>query len=174
MTASEPLNERPYEDAFLLRYSDEHLTYELEMLFGCADIILSKAMITAHTPGDEKIVANLFIEGFGLHLRNVVDFLYPNRLEDTDVAAEDFCTSGVWKAGRPQLPSALNSARTMANKQLAHLTTGRHEGKSEAKSWRVDSLIQEIKQVLGIFASKARTSALSPSVTALIRRKCAY
>jgi hypothetical protein len=172
MRASDPLVERPYQDAFLRDYSAEHLLYEVEMLFGCAEIISRNATITAFTRGDAMIVTNLLVEGFGLHLRNVVDFVDSTNSRKTDVVAADFCNSGSWECARRKVPQTLREARRMADKQVAHLTTGRHKGNSASKSWPVDSLIEDVKQVLIMFQAMARTDALSPKVTDLITKKC--
>ena len=43
------------------------------------------------------VMANACVEGFMVHLRNLIDFMWPTMIHDTDVVAEDFCTTGTWK-----------------------------------------------------------------------------
>jgi hypothetical protein len=47
------------------------------------------------------VTANACVEGFMVHLRNLIDFMWPTRIQDTDVVAEDYCPTDVWS--RPLL-----------------------------------------------------------------------
>src|SRR5206468_8513029 len=73
------------EPSKLREYSDEHLAYEVEMLW----------LAATHPPPDPntaqdaktRFVSNAQAEAFALHLRNLIVFLYPDRfpLKDDDV-----------------------------------------------------------------------------------------
>ena len=81
------------------------------------------------------------VELFGLHLRNLITFLYPTRnQQDTDVYARDyFSDKGEWERIAPPLSATLDTARRRANKELGHLTTERIDGFQDRKKWGIAS-----------------------------------
>jgi hypothetical protein len=159
---------RPYNDAFLGNYSEEHLWYEIDMLIGIGKYLSAPAIIGASTPNDARRVSNLLIEGFGIHIRNVIDFLYLDRPQPTDVVASDFCTLGAWEKVRPPMSFALNRARIRANKELAHLTTARIAGAVPEKKWDAVVLLNELKPTLKLWLKNAKPVAVSTRVKELI------
>src|SRR5262245_13225735 len=93
--------QRPFPDQYLLAYSADHVFYEVDHFFWLADVISRPTTIfSAQSPDAAVRTKNIFIEGFGLHLRNIIDFLYPRRLRvtDTDIVAADFLPNGKWDA----------------------------------------------------------------------------
>ncbi len=168
MTPPNPPIERPYTDAHLLDYSSEHLRYEVDMFLWLAQVCGGGAKIGAGSYGDTTRLSNALIESFVVHLRNLVDFLYIDTPQKTDIVAADFCAAGMWRGVRPPLSASLEKARTRANKEIAHLTTDRLTGSPPAKAWEFVALAKEIKAILLIFATNALPSRLSERARSVI------
>ena len=158
---------RPFNDAYLVTYSAEHIAYEVDMFFGMVEMLSCSHRICASSVAEAKRLNCALIEAFGMHLRNLIDFLYMSRPKPSDVVAADFC--GTWQTVRPALSPHLENARVRANKELAHLTTDRLAGAPPAKHWAVPALAEEIRPLLRLFVKHARVSALSPLVARQIR-----
>ena len=160
---------RPYSDAYLLAYSDEHLFYECDMFLWLARVCGQGTKLGAPSAADATRMSNVLIEGFVVHLRNVIGFLYLDNPKKTDVVAADFCTTGTWVAARPAISATLESARIRANKEIAHLTTDRITGSPPAKAWGFAALAVEIRPILQLVVNHAVAGRLSPRVSAVIR-----
>lgn len=121
--------QRPYSDSYLLAYSDEHVLYEIGMLFRTGAVISNHQLkVSGPTAAHAETLANVLVEAFGLHLRNVIDFLFLERPKPTDIVAADFCAPGGWEEARATINATLEVARSRANRELAHLTTDRQSG----------------------------------------------
>jgi hypothetical protein len=172
---------RPFDDAYLLKYSDEHVSYEVKMLFGMVELLTSAMLVsttaapiysTWNPTGSGKIslehtdVKNALIECFAMHLRNIIEFLYPPRDKprDTDVAAEDFfLSSSSWiKLRADPMTPVLKDAYEKASKRIAHLTTDRVSG----SQWDVKGPAKEVGQLLKRFVENAENTRLSGKVGA--------
>ena len=160
--------ERPFTETYLLAYSDEHVFYEIDMFLWLAQVCGGGAKIGAGYHGDATRLSNVLIEAFVVHLRNLIDFLYIDAPQKTDVVAADFCAAGTWKAARPPLSSVLDKARKRAHKEIAHLTTNRLTGSPPAKEWEFVALATEIQSVLRVFAKTAMPSWLSERARSVI------
>jgi hypothetical protein len=112
---------------------------------------------------------NAVIEDFVIHLRNLIDFLYLDRPQPTDVVAADFFAARRWESLRPPITNSLEAARVRANKELAHLTSHRIAGAPPEKAWESQSLAAEIRPLLQRVVSNAESTRLSPQVAASIR-----
>jgi hypothetical protein len=156
---------RPFEDADLLAYSAEHVSYEFDMFLWSARVCSSVARISGPSPEDEARLNCALIENFVVHLRNVIEFLYRRKPRSTDVVAVDFCDSGAW---RPTITRVLKAARKRADKELAHLTTARIAGAPPGKEWDFIGLEAELRPVMRCFVKKALPSRLSLKVTEVI------
>lgn len=161
---------RPFSDSYLLGYSAEHVVYEFDMFLWLA-AVCSNPLVTlgAPTPADATRLSNVLIEAFVVHLRNIIDFLYPNRLQRTDVVAEDFFAPNAWQSLRPAISSTMDAARVRANKEIAHLTTDRIAGSPPAKAWDFEGLARELRPLMELVADNALPTRLSPKVAAAIR-----
>ena len=158
---------RPFYDSYLLAYSAEHIAYEVDMFFGMTKMLSPLNRIGASSLAEAKRLNFAMIEAFVIHLRNLIDFLYMDRPQSTDLVATDFCTN--WQTLRPTISPVLEKARGRANKELAHLTTDRLAGAPPAKQWDFSALAGEIRPLLHLFVKHARGSALSPVVVQVIR-----
>jgi hypothetical protein len=160
---------RPFSDQYLFDYSNEHVAYEVDHFFWLAQILGAGSLVLgAPSPEDGARLNNILIEGFVIHLRNVIDFLYV-KPQPTDVVAEDFFSPGDWQKLRPSITATLDAARTRANKEIAHLTTDRMAGSPPAKAWNFTSLADELRPILKLFASNVLPTRLGPNVAKAIR-----
>jgi hypothetical protein len=94
----------PFTDSYLLAYSDEHIFYEVDHFLWLADLLTKRAEIN----GPEGIwrLPNILIEGFAVHRRNLIDFLYPTVKIETDILAEQFLLPDEWEKNRtPEFPA---------------------------------------------------------------------
>jgi hypothetical protein len=152
----------------LFAYSAEHLTYEVGMLFGA----IESRYATLQSPEESlmQFFQNARVEAFGNHFRNLVVFLFPDDypLMADDVAAHHFVTTadpiGRWKDQRGPLSATLRSAKTRADKEMAHLTVRRLARSHPDKPWDVVALGEEIRTLLKAFVAIADPACLSDSV----------
>jgi hypothetical protein len=167
------LIKRPYTDAYLLAYSDEHVTYEVGMFFAIVDTLTrpwaaspvtstSSSSLPTIVDFSNQTTNNAYVESFMVHLRNLIDFLYLDP-RATDVAAVDFCDVGIWQ---PTFTQSLKDAKYRVDKELAHLTTERRPARE--RGWDSMALADELRPVLLDFTGKALASRLSPKVKAAI------
>ena len=151
-------------DEELRLYSGEHLFYEIEMLFNISHIDMSNLR--------SQFLMNILIESFGLHLRNLITFLYPTQNPfSTDIYARDyFPIENEWRRIAPPLSITLASAKRRTDKELGHLTTERIAGFPDYKKWEMIPLTEELKPILKLFCSSASKSKLDVKVTQLVSR----
>ena len=153
---------RPFTDTYLLEYSDEHLAYEVANFFKMAKFFCAPNPVGA-LPDDLKHTVNMaVIEACSIHLRNLIDFLYTDNPQPTDVVASDFCAN--WQHVRGAIPPTLKNARIRSNKEVAHLTTSRIPGAPPEKAWDFTLIANEIRPVLTALVANARKTALSPNI----------
>jgi hypothetical protein len=163
--ASNP--QRPFtDDEFLYRYSDVHVCYEVDRFLWVATLLDKGALIGGSSP---ERVNDLLVEGFVLHFRNVIDFLYPrDSIKADDVIAADFVVAGNWDTIRPPLSAFLREARKRADKEMMHLTTARIFGAPPEKRWNTMPIANELKPILKLLCDNAVSTKLSPRVAQLI------
>jgi hypothetical protein len=160
---------KPFTDEFLLRYSGEMVTYEVERFFWLAEVLSDPSTIPwPPSKKDQLRLHHTLIEAFVLHLRNLIEFLYPKNPRDTDIIAEQFCAQGVWEQERGTITQTLYDARERAHKEVAHLTEERKFGYPPEKEWPVKNLADEIKPLIQLLDHKAQPSRLSPKVVAAV------
>ncbi|HET6203585.1 MAG TPA: hypothetical protein VFI25_12365 [Planctomycetota bacterium] len=159
---------------YLLDFSEEHLGYEIGRLF--SSIVRRRGETL---PGD---FGNFLTESFALHLRNLIDFIYPaglfseNRPPDPewrnprDIGAEEFVVSvAAWRTSRGKPSLSMREARTRANREVAHLTMDRIRGIGPRKLWSPVSLLWEIVPLFGLFHTHASAQRLHVSIVERIR-----
>jgi hypothetical protein len=139
------------------------------MFFSIVKIHHQLALLVAPSMEHLKYINNAIIEAFGIHLRNIIDFLFIDDPKPSDIVASDFLIPHEWMALRPPISPTLQIARVRANKEIAHLTTERIFGTPPQKQWDFDGLAGEIRQLLRLFVTHAKTTSLSPIVTSVIR-----
>jgi hypothetical protein len=160
---------RPFPEDYLYGYSNEHVAYEIDHFFWLAQSLGSGSLsVGAPTQQDARRLNNILVEGFVLHLRNVIDFLYV-KPQSTDIVAEDLLAKDEWINIRPPITATLEAARTRANKEIAHLTSARMAGSPPEKIWDFVGLANEIRPILKLMSQKAIPTRIGPNVVTAIR-----
>ena len=159
---------RPFDDDYLLAYSEEHVVYEVKMFL--ALVAVREATISSVSGGLIVLLKNAVIEATVLHLRNLIEFLYNDDPRPSDVVAGDFFTTPSWDTIRPEISEHLESSRRRANKEMAHLTTGRRPSEDKAKRWDILRLREELMPVLRLFVDRADPDKLAPGVAPMLEK----
>jgi len=153
-------------DEELLRFSGDHVQYELEMTFFVAPMLLRYA-----TPRDfdENIIKNALLEAFVAHVRVLKAFLYDNPQRDDDVSAEHYVGDvEAWRTARGPVPDVLAAAAKRVGKEVVHLTRGRHDPDSPQRDWNPLGILDALVRPLKLFLSMARPGVLDWRVRQLI------
>jgi hypothetical protein len=162
------------EPAELARYSNEHVAYEIEMLFGA--VLAPQGELRVSTPALGYFLSMARIETFVLHLRSLIGFFYPDhfRAQAGDLLAHHFVNDpdpwAKWSTSRPALSATLERAKLRADKEIAHLTKDRIYGVPAEKGWDFAGLGEEIRTLLDALVAAADPQRLGPRVTAVIPR----
>src|ERR1051326_6846827 len=147
-------------DTELPAYSGEHVLYEFAMLQQATNALVEKA-------GATGFPTSVLIESFGIHLRNLICFLFDKGQQDDVLAHHFFDDPSAWNT---KISSTLQDARIRANKEISHLTQQRKSDQHPDKPWQVVKLWDEIYQIGKEFASKASASKLHSKVTEFFKR----
>jgi len=129
---------------------EEHLTYEIEMLRA---VVREFGRWRDHS----RFTRNLLIESFAIHVRNLIEFLWPEGEPNKDqVIAEDFLDRP-----RQPRPQHLRKAYRRVSQEVTHLTYARSHVTREGKRWEV-ALGHEIERAFDEFvdAIPAETRAM--------------
>jgi hypothetical protein len=139
----------------LTTYSDEHVYYEASMAIWTSQLL--SVPFGALTKELAQILRFAVIESFATQVRNLVDFFYPREtVRATDVIAADYYVGGTLPTEFPPISPTLERARTRADKELAHLTTGRISGAPPEKDWPRDEIVRDLRLLLRRFVSDAQ------------------
>jgi hypothetical protein len=160
------------------------MVHSPKQLADFADYVLYEAGMLARTARDlsdradtvvireEETIQNALMESFSIHLRGVLDFLYPtSNPRSDDVVAAQYVPD--WPQTRPPIPFDMDIARQRCHKEIMHLTTMRLR---EIKLiWRFIPLAQMALEVFESFRSRTssfgnfdRQRAYSEAIAALI------
>lgn len=150
----------------LVDFSKEHLYYEIAMFVFVSNIEFDDKQ------SNFRFLLNMKIEVFVIHLRNLVNFLYPsNDPRKDDVVANNFFSEyGEWEKIKPSLSDNLDKARKRAHKEVGHITTKRVYGQSELKVWDIPNLSKELINILRIFSKNADRDKLDQSISILLEK----
>jgi hypothetical protein len=136
----------------LRRFAEEHLLYEAGMLYE----VTVKLMNRHHK--DDLIAENALLESFGIHSRNLIDFLWLDKpMKDTDAIASDYV--GEWKA--PAMSERLSKVKGRVGKEMVHLSYNRLDVSEDEKGWQVLGIGPEITGAFGIFVTAVPLECVS-------------
>jgi hypothetical protein len=137
-----------------LKKASDHLYYDIWMLNSMAGVLASR--IAGKGP-----LENALLESFIVHMRALIDFLYPNGpKKDAVIAADFFNTQEEWEKLRPDQSEMLKKAKKRAHKEVAHLTYDRQKVTPEEKGWNFLEISQEIQEVIKIFMGNINKNIL--------------
>ena len=135
-----------------LRGISEEVLYELQMLFGTAqlrDDIQGTELGAMSWP--QKMAC---IESFALHARVLEAFLWdrPRKAYPDDALAIDFFDDGVWESIRGRVQrTALDDLRARAGHEIAHLSYKRVDKPEAARKWKFDVIAGVIGNAFRLF-----------------------
>ncbi|MCA1807047.1 MAG: hypothetical protein LC687_04250 [Actinobacteria bacterium] len=133
-----------------LRAASNHLYYEIWMLYSAAH------RLPAATHG--TVAHNALIESFAIHLRAVLDFLFPpQQAYESDVLAVDFVTPLPYDT---RISELLDRLRERVHTEVAHLTYGRQEVSIEAKQWNLTEVLNAILPLARVFVDAVPSNLL--------------
>ncbi len=135
------------------------VTYEVDML----RLQGSKFWETrAQKSTDNQDIAyrNALLEGFLLHARNLIHFLWGRDKQDDVLASHFFNDKRFWENHRPQMSQFLTDQLLKINKRLTHLTYARLK---IDQHWDMPKISKEIEQCLDKFLRSVPPERLSDS-----------
>ena len=142
------------------------ILYEIDMLRHCAGTIANKKAMAEGTRSPSSIAEyNLGIEGFLLHLRNVLAFLTNRIGESTDIGINNPAQWAGRAVQQREYSNLIKRAKEVdrahgvkdstcydqISKFLQHCTTLRHE---RAKDWDIAKIFADIDPVLRDFVNR--------------------
>lgn len=132
----------------------KHLYYEYSMF-----IAITEEMITGYPPG---LINNALLQSFTVHVRNLVDFLYPkDKPQKDDVIAEHFFyNSEDWLRFRPPITILLKEAKSRTNKEMAHLTYSRLNITPLQKRWAFSNIAINMRDCFDVFIKNVNRDLL--------------
>lgn len=153
-------------DAELLKYADEHLQYEVEMLTWLSGIM---AFLAIHKEEGYLPWAmnNGLLNSYALHVRNLINFLFSrSKRKDfpTDIIIEDYIDSRINVSSLITLSPLLEEALTKASKQVAHLSVERIKYEQAGKEWKFLELYKQIRASLALIVPHIPNSRISGSL----------
>jgi hypothetical protein len=139
------MNKRKKRDTTELHFILNHIRYELDMLTIVANAL--KSGIAGKSP-----LNNSLIESFAIHVRNLIDFIWPNNPSNDNVISDDFFNDkNIWSNVKPQITGNLNKARLRAHKEIAHISYDRLKVSPENKPWDFITITKEISYAMNLF-----------------------
>jgi hypothetical protein len=149
------LMEDPEPKADEIRQLSEHLRYEVTMTFALIDQLLGPRY------WDQQVALNALIEAFTLHVRQLIGFLWPERVREGDELAADYFEPGEWERLRPERPEVINEAQyRKISWGVAHLTSRRARGAPEDMQWPFLEIGQALAPALLCFLDNVDRSKL--------------
>jgi len=127
-----------------LEQASEHVKYEIDMLRATA------SFLSVSWSATDQVTRYAYLESFVLHLRNLIDFLYPPPNRHPDDILSDHYVSRVteWNGRRPAKTPLLSDAKDRANKLGAHLSYRRAD---RDKAWDWVTILVQLKPVFSCF-----------------------
>jgi len=146
----------------LRAFSEFHLSYEIDMCFGTAELLRPFA-------APKHVLYNALVESYALHLRNLIEFLYDAPTRPDDVNAVHYVRADVeWRDVSGTTPSLLEDAKQRAHKQIAHITEKRFADRAPEKEWRFVVELGSLLAGLRLFLQYADPERLHPKVSAAV------
>ncbi len=151
-------------DAELRSYSQDHLYYELWMLFETASRVLNDRALH-----DDRLLKNAVIESFTVHARALTVFLWPDVVRSDDITSDHYVIDpAAWASARGPIPGVLKTVIRRTAKEIAHLTSARHRFYAPEKMWDAEPILAAFREPFRVFAAHATPGRLDASVSMFI------
>lgn len=149
-------SDRHFNHAQLREYAEKHLSREVEMLRWTGSYLagFSKASLSSLNVSGE--IADTFkqssLESFGLHSRNLIDFLYLRNhyghYRKNDIVVEDYVGDEIVASKLIPITEMLKDAKIKANKLIAHLSMERETFDYYEKAWMYSQIAVDLLEGL--------------------------
>lgn len=132
-----------------LRTAAGHVDYEIAMLKAMTSCLQQPYSNTL----EDRLDRNACLESFVLHVRNLIDFLYPPlNVKPDDVLADHFVSDiALWERVRPAKTPLLKDAEVRVNKLAAPVTHARID---MPRNWRFQGIYSDPWKVLRCFGQQ--------------------
>lgn len=145
----------------LIDFAEEHLFYEIKMLYGVVDMLHKCDMSNMY-------IYNALLESFVLHASVILDFFYAPEKKNDDARAIHYVkNSAEWKKALPLLNKHFAGFTRKRNKEVMHLSYKRLEVRSHEKRWGSRKITKEISKVVDLFLDHANPQLIHPSLNTL-------
>ena len=132
-------------DRAVTAFAEKHLLYEV----GTLHTVTGKLMNRHHK--DDPAVENALLESFGVHARNLIDFVWVEHPKvATDAVAGDYVDD--WEP--PEQSERLSRVKDRVGKEIAHLSYHRLDISEEQKGSQVIGIGPELLSAFGSFAER--------------------
>jgi hypothetical protein len=154
-----------------LRAISEEVLYELQMLFGCAQVLRDdiQGEAAGTLPWPQRMAC---IESLAIHARVLEAFLWDasRRAFPDDALAIDFFDAGQWEVIRTRVQrSALDDLRARAGQEVAHLSYRRVAKPTTTRQWKIDVIAGVIGNAFRLFLEHVDQELLCADFEARLR-----
>jgi hypothetical protein len=144
----------------LIKFSYEHLYYEIWMLYRICDILINGVA--------DKCIENALLESHIMHARIILDFLYGKVRYDDDARIEDYMDNvSEWQSMLPPKDTLLEQIYQRGHKEIVHLSYKRLEVAPDKKQWEFYKITKAIMQRVNLFLDKANPELLDQKMYTL-------
>ncbi len=144
----------------LRAFSEEHLWYEVNMLYGVVDLLLKGA--------DDYYVYNSLLEAFVLHASNILDFFYKPPAKPDDARAVHYVRDAeAFKKALPSFTRKFGGFTRKRNKEVVHLSYTRLYVRPEEKRWGSPKITKDIRKIVDLFLDHADPELLHSKMYSL-------
>jgi hypothetical protein len=152
---------RPKRTDKKLAAASEHLRYEIDMLYGSLGELetLERARVNDEAPS--LSLKNALIESWTIHLRNLHEFFFRDRSDDSDMLAIDYFHDLDWFSVRKG--HGLNLSTHRIPKEIVHLTWSRTKVTPDKKQWDLGPITDRItREAVRPFVENVPKSRVHP------------
>lgn len=154
-----------------LRKLSGHVLYELQVLFGTAEVLQHQVLSTESDP--DWLTQMVYLEAFLVHARGLDHFLFRDRASDharnDDGLAEDFFDPGRWKEICPDKEKTLDRLSSRVGKEIAHVTYTRTTVTEDAKGWQFAQIASSIGRPFRVFIDNVEQERVIPDFSEKVR-----
>lgn len=146
--------------AKLQNFSEEHLYYEIRMLYEVTLRLITQQM--------NDVLKFALIESFVIHAANLLDFLFNNQQKPEDAIANHYVyDQNKWRIKYSSFRKILQFVISRRNKELAHLSYERLNVDADQKKWCYAAISRDISFLVDSFIDLANNNFLHANVIAL-------
>ena len=159
-------------DGELIKYADDHISYEINMLAWTASFLIGMSRSNLSGPL-ATAVRNSFLDDFAIHARNLVDFFYKRdtgKDKKSDIVVQDYIDEAKLKGTLPAMTPALAVVNKKANKQVAHLTLERIDYEEQGKGWDFGQIAIDAMKAFNAIAHLFPPTKTSESFRQIVKK----